>query len=207
VPFANLVLAAFSFVAAALILVIVLRPGVVTVRGGKVLAFLALFVLPGMLTLAGGRAHYEQAKATEFCLSCHVMKPFGQSLLVNDQKFVAAAHYQNRRVPSETACYSCHTEYTMFGGLRSKISGLRHLYLYYFGDPQEAEDIKLRKPYRNRECLHCHAGARSYVTKSYHRRKKRQLLADQISCIECHEPVHALDEELQKAGSWMEDVG
>jgi cytochrome c-type protein NapC len=71
---------------------------------------------------------------------------------------LAAAHFQNHRVPADEACYTCHTNYAMFGGMKAKIGGLRHIYVYYLGKPPQPADIKLYEPYNNRECLHCHAG-------------------------------------------------
>jgi len=96
---------------------VVLRPGVTRVRDGRVLAFLALFLLPLMAVWAGVSRHMEHAKTTEFCLSCHTMEDYGRSLYVDDRSYLPAAHFQNNRVPRDRACYTCHTDYTMFGGL------------------------------------------------------------------------------------------
>ena len=41
------------------------------------------------------------------------------SLTIDSSDHLAAAHYQNSRVPREQACYTCHTTYTMFGGAKS----------------------------------------------------------------------------------------
>ncbi len=65
----------------------------------------------------------EHATSTKFCLSCHVMEDFGRSLYVDDPSYIPAMHFQNNRVPRDHACYTCHTDYTMFGGtLHSKAS-------------------------------------------------------------------------------------
>ena len=45
----------------------------------------------------------ERAKETTFCLSCHVMQPYGQSLYVDDAHYIPAAHFQNHRVPADQA--------------------------------------------------------------------------------------------------------
>ena len=72
----------------ALILVLVgwlaLRPQLTRERPGKLLAFVVLFLLPLVALQAGGLAHLERSKSTEFCLSCHVMEPHGRSLEVDD---------------------------------------------------------------------------------------------------------------------------
>lgn len=104
-----------------LIWILRLRPELRVATGGKVLAFVALFGLP-VLTFTGGAAHHlERATSTEFCLSCHVMEPYGRSLEIDSRQHVPAFHVQNNLVPPERACYSCHTSYTMFGDLQAKL--------------------------------------------------------------------------------------
>ena len=123
------------------------------------------------------------------------MEPYGQSLHVDDPFHLAAAHFQNHRVPPDEACYTCHTNYAMFGGVKAKLGGLRHLYVYYLGKPPKPADIKLYEPYNNRECLHCHAGARSFEEGAVHIADPT-LLADiklnKVSCLSsgCHQVVH-----------------
>ena len=106
---ATIVLSVLAIAALALIGVVVRRPETAASVGGKVLAFAALFVLPGLVLLGGAVRHYEQARTTTFCVSCHLMEPWEESLHVDDSRFLAAAHYQNRRVPADRACYTCHT--------------------------------------------------------------------------------------------------
>src|ERR1051325_11060734 len=108
----------------------------------------------------------EKSKQTEFCLSCHVMEPYGRSLHVDERGHIPAVHYQNHLVPADRACFTCHTTYTLFGDYNAKLHGLRHVYVQYLGTiPKE---IKLYEPYNNRECLHCHLGARSFEEGAMH---------------------------------------
>ncbi len=93
-----MVLAAVTLV---LIAVLAHRPEVAATVGGKVLAFVALFVLPGLLLLGGASRHYQQAQTTPFCLSCHSIKPYGNSLYIDDARFLPASHYQNQRIPAD----------------------------------------------------------------------------------------------------------
>ncbi|MEP7010389.1 MAG: NapC/NirT family cytochrome c [Acidobacteriota bacterium] len=174
--------------AIALIAVVAVRPNLTAVRGGKVLAFLAFFLLPVLGTVFALEAHLERSKSTEFCLSCHVMEPYGKSLHIDSADFVPAAHFQNRRIPRDQACYTCHTNYAMFGGFKSKIRGLRHLYINYLGTMPAK--IALYEPFQNRECLHCHAGSRGYVESEGHDDQLEDLAAEKTSCIECHSDVH-----------------
>ena len=143
-----------------LILLLVLRPSLTRMRSGKILAFIALFIFPVIAGVAGTSAHIENSKTTAFCLSCHVMEQYGHSLHVDDRSFIPAVHYQNNFVPRENACFTCHTNYTMYGDYRAKLRGLHHVYVQYIG--KIPEKLSLYTPYDNRECLHCHAGARSF---------------------------------------------
>src|SRR6202158_1780432 len=115
----------------ALVAVFVFRPQITSTRGGKMTAFLALFALPLLCFGMGTSSKLEHAKDTEFCLSCPIMEPYGKSLRVDDPHHLAAAHFQNHRVPANEACYTCHTNYAMFGTFKAKLGGLRHLYVHY----------------------------------------------------------------------------
>jgi nitrate/TMAO reductase-like tetraheme cytochrome c subunit len=189
-----------------LIAVIVFRPGITATRGGKMMAFLVLFALPVLCVGMGGSAELQHAKSTKFCLSCHIMEPYGKSLLVDDPGHLAAAHFQNHRVPPEEACYTCHTSYAMFGGVKAKLGGLKHIYVYYLRTPPVPEDIKLYEPYHNRECLHCHAGARSFEEGAVHTADPDllpALRANTTSCVSsgCHDVVHNV-RSLKDAKFW-----
>jgi cytochrome c-type protein NapC len=189
-----LILLLISF-SVALVAIFVFRPQITSTRGGKMTAFLALFALPLLCFGMGTSSELEHAKSTEFCLSCHIMEPYGKSLRVDDPQHLAAAHFQNHRVPPNEACYTCHTNYAMFGGVKAKLGGLKHIYVYYLGTPPAPENIKLYEPYNNRECLHCHAGARSFEEGAVHTADPDllpALKANKTSCISsgCHELVH-----------------
>lgn len=177
-------------VTVALAALIALRPELTRGRAGRVLAFVALFLLPALLTAGGLKAHMEQAKSTEFCLSCHVMEPYGESLWTEDPAYLAASHFQNRRVPRDAACYSCHTDYTMFGDVHAKVRGMRHVWVEFVTGPPPPEEIELYSPYKNRECLHCHAGARAFLENELHAEILAELRSEEMSCLDCHGDVH-----------------
>jgi cytochrome c-type protein NapC len=189
-------------------ILMVARADITRVREGRVLAFLALFLLPSLSIWAGVDQHMERAKTTEFCLSCHTMEDYGRSLHVNDRSYLPAAHYQNNRVPRDRACYTCHTDYTMFGGLKDKWRGLSHVYVQYLGKIPKTGEIKLYQPFHNRECLHCHAGARSYLEASAHQKSPDTIEKannNQLSCMSsrCHDTVHDVT-TLADASFWEE---
>jgi len=194
-PHATVLIVCLILFSVALIAVLVARPVVTATKGGKILAFVALFCLPIFCGLLGVSREMERAKTTAFCLSCHTMDAYGKSLLVDDPSHIPAAHFQNHRVPPDEACYSCHTNYAMFGGLKVKLYGLKHVAIYYFGTPPAPENIKLYDPYNNRECLHCHLGARSFEDGAVHNADPATLPAiksNQLSCLSsgCHETGH-----------------
>lgn len=189
-PYAIEGLTAAVALTVALIAAVLWRPAMTRGRGGKVLAFVAFLVLPIVVTALGVSTHLEQSKTTDFCLSCHVMEPYGDSLYV-DGDHVPAAHFQNKWIPRDQACFTCHTTYTMFGDLRAKLQGLKHVYVYYLGSLPEK--IELYEPYNNRECLSCHGGARSFESSELHAEIRADLASGETSCLECHEPIHDVD--------------
>jgi nitrate/TMAO reductase-like tetraheme cytochrome c subunit len=171
------------------------RPDLARGRGGKVFAFAILFLLPILATWGGGTEQMETSKQTRFCLSCHVMTDFGRSLYYDDPGYLPAAHYQNRRIPRDQACYACHSGYTYFGGVKSKWRGLRHVYVQYFGNVPRPNEIRLYSPFPNATCLHCHEGARTFEEKSAHHRDAELLnrvRSGTQSCMSsgCHDIIH-----------------
>jgi nitrate/TMAO reductase-like tetraheme cytochrome c subunit len=171
-----------------LIGLLVLRPSLTAVTGGKILAFIALFILPISALGLGSVAHLQHATSTNFCLSCHPMEAYGKSLRIDDPTYIPASHFQNNRIPRGEACYTCHTTYAMFGGLKAKLGGLRHVYIYYFGTVPAK--LALYEPYNNRECLHCHAGMRVFEESSPHKEMMGQLGSNEMSCLTCHNKTH-----------------
>jgi cytochrome c-type protein NapC len=193
-------------VTAILIAVLVLRPGLTTTPGGKTLAFFVLFLLPLVCLGMGTTYHIDHSKETQFCLSCHEMEPFGRSLMVDDPAHIPAAHFQNHRVPAGEACFTCHTTYAMFGDVRAKMHGLRHVYVHYLRTPPAPEAIRLYDPFNNRECLHCHLGARSFEEGAVHNADPDLLpaiKANKTSCLSsgCHEVAHNVS-SLKDAKFW-----
>jgi cytochrome c-type protein NapC len=191
---------------AALISLLVARPGITATRGGKMLAFVALFFLPIFCGLLGFSSEMNRSKTTAFCLSCHTMEAYGKSLYIDDPSHLPASHFQNHRVPPDEACYSCHTDYAMFGCMKVKLYGLKHVLIYYLGTPPAPENIKLYEPFNNRECLHCHLGARSFEEGAVHTADPATLPAvksNQLSCLStgCHDMAHDIA-HLKDAKFW-----
>lgn len=205
-PFAiTLTLIALSF---ALALFVAFRAGITRSREGKMLAFVALLVLPVVAVWGGFSEQLDRAGSTQFCLSCHEMTDFGQTLHYDDKSYIPAVHYQNRFVPRDHACYACHTDYALFGGITSKFHGLKNVYIQYFGTVRKPADIKISKPFPNATCLHCHLGGRSFEEVNGHHKTPDMLdkvKASQLSCTSsnCHDTIHEVG-DLKDAKFWTE---
>ena len=172
------------------------------------LAFVALLVLPAFAVWGGFSEQMERAQSTSFCLSCHIMTDFGRSLYVDDPSYLPAQHFQNNRIPRERACYTCHTYYTLFGGVQAKLKGVRHLWVQYVVGAPKPEAIKLYDPFPNSECLHCHLGARRFEEGSAHQKIPdllSRVKSGKLSCVSsgCHEFVHDVA-SLKDATFWKE---
>jgi hypothetical protein len=64
----------------------------------------------------------EDSTTTRF--ACHT------SWRPTERAFIVPAIFrrpQNNRIPKEHACYTCHTDYTMFGDVNAKMRGLQHI--------------------------------------------------------------------------------
>jgi nitrate/TMAO reductase-like tetraheme cytochrome c subunit len=190
----------------ALALLVGFRPNLTRTREGKMLAFAALLVLPVVVAWGGFEEHMERATSTQFCLSCHVMSQFGQSLHYDDVSYIPAVHYENNFVPRDHACYTCHTDYGMFGTEKAKINGLHHIIVQYFGTVPKPENIRLYQPFPNATCLHCHLRARKFEEVNGHHKTADMLdkvKSGKLSCVSsgCHDTVHEVG-DLKGAKFW-----
>jgi hypothetical protein len=176
-----------SIVLASIFLV---RPSVTIGTGWKILAFIGLCVLPALCIVGGVNAHIQRSEQRAFCISCHAMVPYGQSLYVDDPTHLPAQHFQNHRVPPDMACYACHADYTIYGPLRDKMRGLTRIYMQYVSSPPNP--IRIEGGYKNHPCLHCHAGARSFEENPVHSAIRDSLTSEQMSCLTsgCHDTAH-----------------
>jgi cytochrome c-type protein NapC len=155
---------------------------------GRVVLLVGLLALPLLLSAANYSYGIHQSSRTSFCLSCHEMRDHGKSLFVDSKQALAAFHYQNRLVDRETVCYSCHKDYAMFGDVKAKLNGLRHVWAHYVaGVPKK---IELYQPYSNSNCLHCHDDARSFVEGVAHKPVLAALSNGSMSCLACHRIAH-----------------
>jgi cytochrome c-type protein NapC len=159
-------------------------------RLGRLVLLAGLVALPVTLSAGNLALGFHQSSSTGFCLSCHEMQRHGKSLFVDDRHALAAVHYQNRLVAREGICYSCHSDYAMFGDVKAKLNALRHVWVHYFR-PLPAK-IELYEPYPNKNCLHCHDDARPFVEAPAHRPVLDAISTGSLSCLSCHRLVHDL---------------
>lgn len=172
--------------------IFLLRPSVTTGAAWKILAFIGLCVLPALCIVGGINAHIQRSEQTQFCISCHVMIPYGQSLYVDDPSHIPAQHFQNHRVPADMACFSCHADYTIYGPLKDKLRGLTRIYKQYVSTPPDPAAIRVPGGFKNAQCLHCHLGARSFEENPVHAALLDSLKSEQTSCLTsgCHDTAH-----------------
>ena len=183
---------ALSIVLAAVFLI---RPSLTSAAGWKIVAFIALCVLPALCIVGGMNTHVQRSEQTQFCISCHVMIPYGKSLYVDDPSHIPAQHFQNHRVPADMACYSCHADYTIYGPLKDKLQGLKRIYMQYVSTPPDPGAIRISGGFRNAQCLHCHQGARSFEENPVHAALMDSLKSEQSSCLTsgCHDTAHDVE--------------
>lgn len=169
-------------------------------RAGRLAMLLGVLCLPFAALFTGATHAYDQSSSTEFCLSCHEMQRHGTSMFLDDPTVLPAVHYQSRLVDRDHACFECHTNYAMFGNLRAKVDGLRHVWVHYMEEPPQK--FELYEPYPNRNCLHCHDDARDFIEAAPHRDQLAALYGGEVSCLECHKSGHGLP-RLDEGELWL----
>jgi cytochrome c-type protein NapC len=190
---------------AAILIVALLFHGAATLsahRVGRLVLLVGLVGLPLLVSLGGLSQGVAESSRTRFCLSCHEMQDHGKSLFVDDRHALAAAHYQSRLIDRDTICFSCHTDYALFGDFKAKLNGLRHVWAHYVaGVPQK---IALYRPYENANCLHCHEDSRRFLEAPPHKAVLAQVSSGALSCLGCHRPTHDLD-KVRERRFWQAD--
>ncbi len=194
-PLAFLCLACAAVAAAILIWFLWKRPPIDGTT--KVLLLLGIAVFPVGAAMSGNIVGYQTTQERTFCGSCHVMVPYTEDSADPGSKSLAAAHARNPWFGDKN-CYTCHSDYGMYGMVTTKLNGLLHVYHYYLSyrgtSLEEAKErIHLYKPYRNQACLQCHtASAPKWLEVKDHRGAVDDVKSDKVSCMGdgCHGPSH-----------------
>jgi nitrate/TMAO reductase-like tetraheme cytochrome c subunit len=159
----------------------------ITEEQSKWLLFLGVAVLPIPALLLSGVVGVEHSKVVSFCNSCHPMDPFVDDMRDIDSDTLAAVHFKHRLIQKEH-CYTCHTDYGIFGTMEAKLAGLGHIYMDATG--RWDAPISLSKPYQFRICLNCHAGALRFEGEEDHEDVIEEVVNGETDCTECHEMGH-----------------
>lgn len=155
----------------------------------KIWMFFLLLVVPGLLTASTAVVAIHRAESLEFCSSCHTMTPWVENVTGKESDSLASEHYKNRWIQTDQ-CYTCHTNYGLFGPVEAKIKGVRHVIAFYVGD---TSPIKLYDPFPNENCLHCHREAKGFLEDSNHD-PIEDILSGEDRCVDCHENLHGIEQ-------------
>jgi nitrate/TMAO reductase-like tetraheme cytochrome c subunit len=161
----------------------------------KWMLFLGICVLPTPVMFLSTAVGLEQSKNVEFCISCHVMKPFVDDLKDPASRTLAAIHYQNRYIQREH-CYRCHTDYGILGTMTAKKQGLGHI--WKAGTGSYSLPIKMSQPYNFAICLDCHADSAKFNKEAAHEGVVEETAAGKGNCLDCHDSPHPPPETRSK---------
>jgi cytochrome c nitrite reductase small subunit len=156
----------------------------------KAMLFGAILVLPVMVVFLATAHGMDESMSVEACGACHAMDSHVADLRNPASDSLAAVHYKNRYIQGDQ-CYTCHSDYGMFGTVSAKLEGLGHVY-HNLTDTYE-KPIKIRKPYSNVRCFGCHFGAQNFLAK-HDKDEIPNLVSGKDSCLDCHGPAHHAEE-------------
>jgi cytochrome c-type protein NapC len=115
------------------------------------------------------------------------MTPWVNDLTNPDSETLAAKHFDRRWIAHDQ-CYTCHTDYVLFGRVNAKTRGMRHVAAYYLAPARR--EIELYEPFLNANCLQCHGDARGYRENPVHEAAAEQIASGETKCPDCHAPIH-----------------
>jgi cytochrome c nitrite reductase small subunit len=162
-------------------------------RGGegpaaKQLLMVSIAVLPIAIVFFAYSYGMEASQEVEACNSCHVMNPYVNDLRNSKSETLAAVHFKNKYIQDQH-CYTCHSDYGMFGTVRAKFEGLGHIVRYSTGAYELP--LKIAHPYSNLRCLNCHGESQKFLDPEKHPKEDLPaMISGNTSCLECHGPAH-----------------
>lgn len=164
------------------------RQGVTTMS--KALLFGSILVLPVMVVFLATAHGMQESMTVDACGHCHVMQGHVRDLRNPASDSLAAVHFKNRYIMQDQ-CYTCHSDYGMFGTVSAKLEGLGHVWHNTMGN--YPKPIKIAHPYSNTRCLGCHGGAANFMAK-HEKDQVARLMTGKDSCLDCHGPAHKPEE-------------
>ncbi len=163
--------------------------GVIDTKAKKIFLLFAMAILPGLWMLVVACHDVHAMESVEFCIQCHSMDGYYESLHSKNEDSIVAKHYLNNRVPKDRACYQCHADHTPVTGLiKTKLNGLREAYVEYLGHVEMP--LVAKKIYTNDNCLHCHSDAKNF--RDMHEDDLEAIESGKTRCLECHDVAHVL---------------
>ncbi len=157
----------------------------------KALLFGAILVIPVVVVFLATAHGMRESQTVEACGACHVMDGHVRDLKNPASDSLAAVHFKNRYI-QENHCYTCHSDYGMFGTVSAKLDGLGHVWHNMRGN--YPKPIKIAHPYSNLRCLSCHGEAQNFLAK-HEKEEIPKLIAGTDSCLDCHGPAHKPEEK------------
>jgi len=159
------------------------------------LLFMGLVVLPVIVIFFGYSRGMAGMESVNACGGCHVMSAHVRDLRDPASESLAAVHYKNRYIRTDQ-CYTCHSDYGMFGTISAKMDGVRHI-VHYLGGTYQVP-LKIAHPYSNVRCLSCHADSQKFLKSAGHPADALpQLMSGEVLCVSCHAPAHTPGEARQ----------
>jgi hypothetical protein len=154
----------------------------------RLLLFIGVCCVPFPAALMSAAVGREQSKAVAFCDSCHLMGAFVADMKDADSRSLSALHFRNRYIQNEH-CYSCHTDYGLFGTLEAKVGGMAHVWSEFSGAGSGA--VRPKTNYRFTICLNCHGQSAKFVQQKAHGGVVDKVMDGRAACTECHSLSHA----------------
>ena len=154
----------------------------------RLLLFIGVCCVPFPAMLMSTAVGLEQSKAIAFCDSCHLMRAFVADMKSPESRSLAALHFRNRYIQDEH-CYSCHTDYGLFGTLEAKIGGMAHVWSEFSGAGSGA--VRPKTNYRFTICLNCHGQSAKFIQQKAHAGVVDKVVGGRSACTECHSRSHA----------------
>jgi cytochrome c-type protein NapC len=147
--------------------------------------------------MTGNVVGFETTMDRDFCASCHVMEPWTDDSMDPTSQTLAARHSRNKWFGAKN-CYTCHSDYEMFGMVTTKLTGMLHVYHYYLSyldvSQEEAKKkIELYAPFKNLACMQCHSTeAKIWNEQIDHKGARDDVRTEKVSCVSrgCHGPAH-----------------
>ena len=163
-----------------------------TTQGTKGTLFVGLTLLPVVVIFFSYTRGLSGMETVQACGGCHVMTAHVKDLENPDSEALSAVHFKNRYI-RENHCYTCHSDYGMFGTVAAKADGARHVMHFLAGT--YSIPLKIRHPYPNVRCLGCHGESQKFLKSPGHPADVRpQLFSGEVSCLTCHGPAHTPQE-------------